>query len=250
MRTLGVVPALATVALALIVPDIGHAQGSFLDKGRDLLRGAGIGSGSPATLAEDEIAKGLREALRVGVERVVGSIGIKDGFNRRSDIHIPLPGTLRRVQRTLESVGMSDLADDLELRLNRAVEASVPKARKLFGNAIAAMTIDDAKRILEGPNDAATQYFKGRMSRPLANEMKPIVEGELARAGAVRAYDAMISQYRSIPFMPDVKADLIQHVLDKAIGGLFLYVGREEAAIRENPAKRTTALLKKVFGAK
>lgn len=142
---------------------------------------------------------------------------------------------------------MSSLTDDLELRLNRAAEAAVPKASKLFGDAIAAMTIDDAKAILNGPKDSATQYFKSKMSGPLMGEMKPIVDSQLSQVGAIASYDKMIGQYKTIPFVPDAKANLTNHVLEKAIAGVFLYLGREEAAIRENPAKRTTDLLKKVF---
>ncbi len=147
----------------------------------------------------------------------------------------------------LGRVGMSGLADDLELRLNRAAEAAVPKARKLFGDAITQMTIDDARKILNGPTDSATQYFRGKMSSPLAGEMKPIVNDQLGQVGAIAAYDKMIGQYKSIPFVPDAKADLTDYVLEKAIAAVFLYLGREEAAIRENPAKRTTELLQKVF---
>ncbi len=221
---------------------------SFLDKGRDLLKGLGGGSvPDVSALSVGEIAGGLKDALRVGSERVVGTLGRADGFNKASDVHIPLPGSLKTVQSMLKKVGMSSLTDDLELRLNRAAEAAVPKASKLFGNAIAQMTIDDAKAILNGPKDAATKYFQGKMSGPLMSEMKPIVDSQLSQVGAIASYDKMIGQYKSIPFVPDAKANLTNHVLEKAIAGVFLYLGREEAAIRENPAKRTTDLLKKVF---
>lgn len=143
---------------------------------------------------------------------------------------------------------MSRMADDLELRLNRAAEAAVPKAKGLFVDAIAKMTIGDAKKILNGPKDSATRYFWGKMSAPLATEMKPIVNNQLTKVGAIASYDRMIGQYKSIPFVPSAKADLTQYVLGKAIDGVFLYLGREEAAIRETPAKRTTKILKKVFG--
>ena len=108
--------------------------------------------------------------------------------------------------------------------------------------------MDDVKRIYDGPKDAATQYFKGKMTGPLADSMRPVVDSSLSEVGAVKAYDAMIGQYKSMPFVPDVKANLTSHVLDKALGALFLFLGREEAAIRENPTKRTTELLQKVFG--
>jgi hypothetical protein len=225
------------------------AQGGFLDRGRDLLKGLG-GSAQPgaAGLADSEIASGLREALRVGSERVVATLGRDGGFNKSPDVHIPLPPTLKSVQNALSRVGMSGIADDLELRLNRAAEAAVPRARPIFLNAIEQMTLDDARAILNGPKDAATQYFQGKMSGPLAAEMRPIVESTLAEVGAIQSYDRMIGQYGQMPFMPDVKADLTSHVLDRAIAGVFLYLGREEAAIRENPARRTSEILKKVFG--
>ena len=104
------------------------------------------------------------------------------------------------------------------------------------------------RKIYNGPKDAATQYFRGKMSGPLAKDMQPIVSEELGRVGAIQSYEAMIGQYRSLPFVPDAKANLTEYVLEKAIDGIFLYLGREEAAIRENPAKRSTAILQKVFG--
>jgi hypothetical protein len=111
------------------------------------------------------------------------------------------------------------------------------------------MTLDDVKRIYNGPKDAATQYFRGKMTTPLADAMRPVVDSALTDVGAIQAYDAMIGRYKSIPFVPDVKANLTTHVLERALDALFLFLAREEAAIRENPAKRSTALLQKVFGA-
>ena len=227
------------------------ASQSFFDRGKDFLKslgGSGSGGSGVKALTTGEIAGGLRDALRVGAERVVGTLGRTDGFNKASDVHIPLPGSLRKVQSMLAKFGMSSLVDDLEVKLNRAAEAAVPKAKKLFSHAISQMTIDDAKKILNGPKDSATRYFQGKMSAPLARDMKPIINRQLSQVGAVAAYDKMIGQYKSIPFVPDARANLTNHVLDKAIAGVFLYLGREEAAIRENPAMRTTALLQKVFG--
>jgi len=203
-----------------------------------------------AGLRDMDIARGLKEALRVGSDRVVSTLGKVDGFNKSPDVHIPLPQSLQTVKKVLDAVGAGAMTDDLELRLNRAAESAVPKAKRLFGESIAAMTFDDARAIYNGPKDSATQYFRGKMSAPLAADMRPIVDAELARVGAVQSYDRMIGQYRAMPFVPDVKADLTDYVLGKAVDGVFLYLGREEAAIRENPAKRTTDLLKKIFGAK
>ena len=184
----------------------------------------------------------------MGTERVVTRVSSQDGFNRDPEIHIPLPPTLSKVQSTLRKIGASGLVDDLELRLNRAAEQAAPRAQEIFWQAITDMSLEDARKIYEGPKDAATQYFRRRMSTPLADSMRPVVDDSLASVGAIRTYDQMISQYKSVPFVPDVKADLSTHVLAKALDGMFLYLAREEAAIRENPVKRTTAILQKVFG--
>lgn len=208
----------------------------------------GGGNTKVSSLTDSEITRGLRDALRVGSERVVGSLGRVDGFNL-SDVHIPLPGVLGKVQKVLQKVGQSGLADDLELRLNRAAEIATPLAKNLFFQSIRDMTLSDVRDILTGPDDSATQYFRGKMSNPLAKGMMPIVDDALADAGAIKAYDRMMGAYKNVPLVPDVKADLTTYVLEKAIDGIFLYLGREEAAIRQNPAKRTTEIMKKVFGA-
>ncbi len=108
--------------------------------------------------------------------------------------------------------------------------------------------LDDAQRIFSGPKDAATQYFRGKMTPALSQRMKPLVDDAMAQAGAVKAYDSMMGRYSAIPLVPDVKADLSGHVVEKGLDGIFHYVAQEEAAIRDNPAARTTDLLRKVFG--
>lgn len=247
------IPIRCAAALLLIAATAAaQAQTDLLKRGQDLL---GTGGGAPATggkagssLSPGEMGGGLKEALRVGTETVVAKLGKADGFNRDSAIHIPLPDSMRTVQQTLGKMGMSGMLDDLETRLNRAAEAATPKAKELFVKSIQSMTIDDAKKIYDGPNDAATQYFKKAMTPGLRDAFRPTVDKALADAGAVKAYDSVMGQYKSVPMVPDVKADLTNHALDGALAGIFHYVAQEEAAIRTNPAKRTTDVLKKVFG--
>lgn len=243
LAVLSVVAAAASPAMAAdsFLDQLNKATGGITDK-------FGLGKAGTSALSEADISKGLREALKVGTERLVGQLGRTNGFNADPAVHIPLPDGLARVQGTLKQVGLSGMADDLELRLNRAAEAATPKAKKLFWDAISAMSLTDARGILNGPKDSATQYFRGKMTTPLKGEFRPIVDDALKDVGAVRAYDQLMGSYKALPFVPDVKADLVDHVLDKAIAGIFLYLGREEAEIRENPAKRTTEILKKVFG--
>jgi len=239
---------LMIIATAMIA---GGAQAdSLLQQGKSLLDGVlksdSSKSGTALTTADLEL--GLREALKVGTETVVAQLGAKDGFNGDDLIHIPLPDSLKTVQKTLKKFGLSDLMDDLELRLNRAAEAATPKAKALFLQAIEDMTIEDATKIYEGADDAATQYLKSKMSAPLAEEMRPVVDASLAEVGAIQAYDTTMAAYKDIPFVPDAKADLTNHVLDLGLAGIFEYVAKEEAAIRKDPVKQTTAVLKRVFG--
>ncbi|MBL4720923.1 MAG: DUF4197 domain-containing protein [Alphaproteobacteria bacterium] len=232
----------------LVASGVGVAHANWLEKGKNLLDTVTKSTpGGAGALGLDEIANGLREALRVGTERVVSNVGRQDGFNNNAEIHIPLPDTLKKVQSTLKMVGASGMADDLELRLNRAAEAAAPRAKAIFAQAITDMTMDDVKKIYDGANDAATQYFRKNMSAPLTDSMRPVVDSALSDVGAIQAYDQMMGQYKSMPFVPDVKADLSTYVLGKALDALFLFLAREEAAIRENPAQRTTELLQKVF---
>lgn len=240
--------ALASIVL-VAVDGSALAQSSLFDKAKKAIGSLGDAApGGVSGLSTDEIAAGLREALRVGTSRVVEQVGTVDGFNGDQNIRIPLPGPLKDVQSMLKRVGMADMADDLELRLNRGAEAAAPAAKDLFIQAVSEMSLEDVQQIYEGPDDAATQYFKGKMSPALAQRMEPVVNESLADVGALKSYDAMMSQYKSIPLVPDVKSDLTTYVVDRAMEGIFYYVAEEEAAIRNNPAARTTDLLKKVFG--
>jgi hypothetical protein len=248
LRGMRTAPHVFALALLVLVLASLSARGDWLQKGQDLLRELGGGTTGESTLSTAEIAAGLKDALHVGTERVVEQLGRVDGFNADPQVHIPLPGKLHRVQSALDDVGMGSLLDDLDLKLNRAAEAATPKAKALFWDAIRQMTLEDARAIYQGPDDAATRYFERKMSKPLAAEMRPIVEQSLSDVGAVHAYDNMMAQYRAIPFVPDVKTDLTDYVLDRTIAGIFHCLAQEEAAIRQDPAKRTTELLRRVFG--
>ncbi len=242
----------AMIATALLLPTT--ASAGWMDQVGGMLGNVSGGKISAtalpavAGLSNSDMIAGLKDALRVGSENVVGRLGKTDGFNADPKIHISLPESMQTVKSALSAVGMGSMMDDLELRLNRAAEMATPKAKRIFGNAIKSMNFADAKKILNGPDDAATQYFKGKMSAQLSDEMRPIVKKALSQAGAVQAYDSVMGKYQSLPFMPDVKANLTQHVVQLGMSGIFRYMAEEEAAIRKNPVKRTTSILKKVFG--
>ncbi len=229
-----------------------NAEAKWWDKGVDVLKTIKSNKAVSGTTQPgiDEIAKAFKEALSIGSENVVSKLGQVDGFNKDPAIHIPLPEKLNTVKTMLSKFGMSQMADDLELKLNRAAEAATPKAKKLFLKSIKEMSFKDVKKIYNGPKDSATKYFQKTMSPALDKEMKPIVQKSLSEVGAVKTYDNMMGKYKALPFVPDVKADLTDYVVQRGMDGIFHYIAKEEEAIRENPVRQTTALLKKVFSFK
>ncbi len=242
-------------ATCLLIPPA-HAEINWLEMGQSLWNSQTKAATIPApaatnpTLSQDKIAAGLKEALNIGTKNVVAKLGKAEGFNLDPKIHIPLPAALQRADAALKMVGMGSLTEDLETRMNRAAEIATPKAQALFVNAIKQMTVSDARTILSSQQDAATQYLKKTMGADLSAEMKPIIASSLQEAGAVKAYDRVAGQYAKMPMVAGLKNNMNDYVTAKAMDGIFYYVAKEEAAIRQNPAKRTTDLLKTVFGTK
>jgi hypothetical protein len=221
----------------------GCKQEQLLQVGREVLGSGPYGAG----LSLQDIDAGLREALQVGSERVVGQVGRKDGFNADATIRIPLPDKLAAARLTLDRVGMGGVFNDLEVRLNRAAENAAPQAKAIFWQSIREMTMQDVNTIFKGPDDAATRYFQRKMTPELAAAMRPVIEQSLNEVGAYRVYNQAVTQVQAIPFAPDIKSDLPGYVADKGMAGIFHYLAQEEADIRNNPEKRTTELLRRVF---
>jgi hypothetical protein len=203
-------------------------------------------------LTEADAAAGIRAALRNGVSSAISTIGVTDGFLLNNLIHIPLPGFLRDMQSTLSKIGLSGPLDTLETQLNRGAEAAVPVARDIFVDAISGLSIADAIGIVRGGDNAATNYLKDKTTAPLTNLLTPIMSNALQQAGAVKTLDNLAARLKSIPLAPklgaDAKDDLIRHGVEFGLAGMFTYIGKEEAAIRANPTKRTSEILRKVFG--
>ncbi len=201
-------------------------------------------------LSTIDIGSAFKEALTIGAENVVAQLGKVDGFNNDEAIHIPLPKNLKKAKKILKKIGLSDIVDDLELKLNRAAESAVPVAKDLFIQSIKDMTFDDVKTIYKGSDDSATRYFQEKMSTSLTEKMAPIVENSLAEVGAIKSLNKVMDKYENIPFVSEITPDLTAYVVDKGMEGIFYYLAKQEAEIRKNPLKQTTELLKKVFGKK
>lgn len=240
--------------LAFLVPVTALAQGSLLDMGKSALQqrlGQAGSTSSGTTLGQNlsttDITAGLKEALRQGSATVIGQLGATNGFNADPKVHIPLPGTLRGIQSGLKMAGMSGIADDLELKLNRAAESAMPQATQIFTKALQDMSVDDARAILNGSKDSATQYFRRAMSPGLKTAFRPVVDSTVAEAGVVKSYEALTASAKGLPMVGDGRAMLTDHVVDYALQGVFHYLAEQEAAIRDNPAKTGSELLSKVF---
>lgn len=206
------------------------------------------GSEGGGALSTDEITRGLKEALVTGSNIVVSQLGQTDGFSDDPAIRIPLPQSLQKARDVASKFGLEGSFDDLELKLNRAAEEATPKAKALFMGAIRDMSVEDASGILRGPDNAATEYFRNKTGDSLQAQMRPIVDQALAQVGAVSSFNELLSKYNNIPLAPKVEADLTGHVVEEGSDGIFYYLAEEEKAIRENPLKRTSQILQRVFG--
>lgn len=191
---------------------------------------------------------GLKEALAIGTENAVKAVSKTDGYFSNQMVKILLPDKIQKVADVVAKLGYQEQIDDFILSMNRAAEAAAPKATALFVEAIKAMSFDDARKILQGEDTAATQYFRDKTSKKLYDEFKPVVIANMNKVGVTKAYKEMMAPYESLPLVPKESMDLDHYVTNKALDGLFLMVGQEEMKIRTNPAARVTDLLKTVFG--
>lgn len=200
-------------------------------------------------LDENTVVAGLKEALRVGSTNATDQLSAENGFLGNDLLRIPLPGQLDPVASTMRSIGLGSYADELEVAMNRAAEEASGEVVDVFWGAIASMTIADAFGILEGGDNAATDYFRSRTEAQLRARFEPIVADKTESVGLGRLYGDLRSRYEQIPLVKKPKlTDLDAYVTDEALDGLFQVLAQEEQAIRQDPAARTNELLRKVFG--
>lgn len=238
------------VLMACALSGAALAQVPKLD---DLVKGATSalpksGSGGAGTSDLKTDAAGLKEALAVGTERAVKSLGRENGFFGNAAVKILMPSSLQKVAEVARMAGYQKQVDEFILSMNRAAEAAVPIAAHYFGDAIRDMSFDDVRGILTGGDTAATEFFRRKTSDKLYTAFKPVVSDKVNQVGATRAYKDMMGRYEKVPLMGGQSLDLDDYVTRKSLDGLFLVLGQEEKKIRTNPAARTTDLLKQVFG--
>ena len=219
----------------------------FKDSTKELVSASSVADATG--VSEADIIGGLKEALNTATATAVTALGKKGGFLKNPEVRIPLPDELRWVEKSLRGVGQEALADDFIRTMNRAAEKAVPAALEQFQAAISAMSLEDAKGILEGPDDAATAYFRKHSESELREQFLPLVEKTTAKAGVTSAYKNMTASMGDLAGMFGTRSlDVDEYVTDKTLDGLFTMVAQEEARIREDPLARSTELLEKVFG--
>ena len=207
-----------------------------------------------SALSNDEISRGLKEALDVGVKKAIDTLGTENGFLNDQSVKILMPESMQKVEKLLRSFGQEQMADEFVTSMNRAAEKAVPEVSNVFVDAISKMSLDDAQGILHGSDTAATDYFKKNTSAQLGELIKPYVNDAMNQTQVTQYYKAMAGQvkkYDTFGMMDSYlgsAADIDTYVTDKTMEGLFTKIADQEKLIRENPAARSTELLKDVFG--
>lgn len=212
-----------------------------------------VGGASGIGLTQDQIVAGLKEALDKGTEHAVKNLGREGGFLENVQVRIPLPEKLRGVETTLRTLGQDQLVNEFKTAMNRAAEKAVPEAVAVLASSIRQMRLADAESILRGPDTAATDYFRRTSETNLHERFLPIVKQATAAVGVTAAYKRMTERVAlgglGEAIFGREAVDIDAYITGKALAALFLKIGEEEKLIRQNPAARTTELLRKVFGA-
>jgi hypothetical protein len=194
-----------------------------------------------------DIAAGLKEALNNGISKQVSKLTAIDGFYKNEAVKILLPAELQKVDKTLRSMGMANLADDGLKVLNRAAEEGVKEATPIFVEAVKNMSFKDAKTILMGNENAATTYLQNETTTALYGKFSPVIQNSLSNVGADKIWATILTKYNAIPLVKKVNPDLKDYVTQETLKGVFKMVAIEEKAIRTNLKERNSEILKKVF---
>ena len=200
-------------------------------------------------LTNKDALDGLKEALTQGAGKAVSTLGQADGFLGNPKVRIPLPENLRKAEGLMRTLGMGKYADNLEVSMNRAAEEAVPEAKALLLDSIKKMSVQDAKGILTGGDDAATQYFRRTTAGPLAEKFKPIVDNAMAKVKVAKQYDRFAGKAARFGLIGEADSHLDDYVTTKALDGLYLMIAEEEKSIRKDPLSAAGKLAKAVFGA-
>lgn len=237
-------------SISILILGIAFVLGCSSAQINQALNDANKALGGDQPLTSAEVAEGLKEALIKGISKGSDQASQLDGYFKNSKIKIPFPPEVKKVEDKLRQLGLGSEVDKFVMTLNRGAEDAAKEAKPIFISAIKAMTIQDAWSILRGDKDAATQYLMRTTSTQLKEKFQPVIKNSLNKVNATKYYGDIVNTYNKVPLVEKVNPELDAYATDKAIEGLFTLIAEEEGKIRDNPAERTTELLKKVFGAK
>jgi hypothetical protein len=204
---------------------------------------------SLADLTQKDASGGLKDALIQGAQVAVQQLGKPGGFSNNPDLRIELPGKLGKAARTMKMMGMGGEIEQLEASMNQAAEAAVPQAQALLVESVKKMTVQDAKGILAGPQDSATQYLNKTSREQIRAQFLPIVKQATDQVGLAKQYNSFASQAAAFGVIDAKSASIENYVTEQALDGLFEMIAKQEASLRQNPAGAATSLARKVFGA-
>jgi enolase len=207
-----------------------------------------IGFKAEEGLNNNKMVSGLKEVLATATTNAVNTASKGNDYTKNPEIKIPLPEKFEKVANALRKVGYQKNVDEFIMSMNEAAKKAAPKAAPIFLDAIKEMSFEDAKKIIEGGDTAATDHFKSNTHSRLYSETKPIISESMNNVGVTRKYKEIMSKYNSIPLVEKKSLDIDDYVTNKTLDGLFILMGKEEKKIRTDPAARTTKLLKEVFG--
>lgn len=240
--------ALVLGGLLLVASGVGANAAGWLER---LFQGKNSTDVANALLSDEQVTAGLKAALGKGVEQAVSALGRTDGFLKDAKVKIPLPDALKKVESSLRFLRQDKLADEFVTTMNRAAERAVPEAAAVLGQSVQQLTLDDARAILSGTNNAATMFFRRTSETNLYTRFLPLVSKATAEAGVTSTYKQWLGKAGpAASLLGSDAGDLDAYVTHKALDGLFVKIADEEKRIRENPAARTTELLQQVFGTK
>ncbi|MFY9309658.1 MAG: DUF4197 domain-containing protein [Bacteroidia bacterium] len=237
--------------LALIAMSVAASQGQTLQNivnqvTNGISGSSGSGSGTKP-LSNDEVIRGLKDALTVGTNNSTGIASKLDGYYKNPKLFIPFPPEAKEVKQKMDALGMKSQTDKFVMTLNRAAEEAAKNAAPVFINAVKGMTITDGFTILKGGDNAATMYLKEKTTGELRSKFTPIVKAALDKVEVTKYWKPIITKYNKIPLVKKQNPDLTAYVTDRAIAGLFVLLAEEELKIRKDPSARVTEILQRVF---
>lgn len=242
-----IIPALAIVAMSVSV-STAQTGNTLQNLANQVLGGTGTGTGNQPSLSNEQVVKGLKEALTIGTNNSTTLASKADGFYKNPKLFIPFPPEAKDVKSKMDALGMKSQTDKFVMQLNRAAEEAAKKAAPIFVSAVTGMTIADGFSILKGGDNAATTYLQSKTTANLKQQFTPVVKAALDKVKITKYWNPIITKYNKLPLVQKQNPDLTAYVTDRAITGLFKLIAEEELKIRKDPVSQVTDLLKQVFG--